>query len=777
MSPDRSCLIAVLGALALGSVAAPALAQTGGPDAFGYRYYPGTYDFVTLQGLAGSQPTSIAFSGGETVALPWAFPFYGASYSSVWVGAEGGLTFDLGAVVPGANTCLPSLASGSPDIAVFWDDLNPQSGEIRTWNDTANSRFIISWEGVAHAPNNGAASFQIHLHQTGDIEFHYQDVNFGNAVSNFGVSATVGIQNNTGGTILAGDVLEWFCNSPQLADGDAMVFSSCPDGDGDGFTDATCGGPDCDDGNAAVNPDTPEACDGIDNDCDGVSTDENADEDADGETPCQGDCDDTEPTVNSAGTEVCDGLDNDCVLGVDDPFDQDGDQVAACVGDCDDADPNVYPGAPEICDGVDSDCDGETEDTYQSPDGAQFTTANSFFRGGMFVPDTPTFLVNIEMWIDPQASVATPRDVVWLVYEGADPLQPMTVVAQEAQAIPSTGAGWYPSPQLAVAMQPGMYYAMGIWWDGVMGYGYETSPGFPVETSWGEQVGGASDGPWTTPPSASPNLSSSTSYDILVITGGEGDYDGDGDLTCEDCNDSDAAASSGASEICDGVDNNCDGVLAPAEGDQDGDGYLGCEDDCDDGDPDAFPGNPEVCDGQDNDCDGAPLADEGDADFDGAPACADCDDTDPDRFPGAPELCDGKDNDCSGGVPDNEADVDEDGARVCDGDCDDFSPLSTPDNATEDDCSDGADNDCDGVVDLNDPDCFGGGDDDDSIGDDDDFVNDDDDITDPDGEGGCACQSRLEGGGAAGWLALALCAGAFGRRRRETAAGAASAAI
>ena len=40
--------------------------------------------------------------------------------------------------------------------------------------------------------------------------------------------------------------------------------------------------------------------------------------------------------------------------------------------------------------------------------------------------------------------------------------------------------------------------------------------------------------------------------------------------------------------------------------DADGDGVTTCDQDCDDLDPRAFPGNPEVCDAIDNDCDGEP---------------------------------------------------------------------------------------------------------------------------------------------------------------------------
>ena len=106
------------------------------------------------------------------------------------------------------------------------------------------------------------------------------------------------------------------------------------------------------------------------------------------------------------------------------------------------------------------------------------------------------------------------------------------------------------------------------------------------------------------------------------------DNDGDGYTEPEgDCDDSDASIYPGAAEVCDGIDNDCDGeidegVTNPYYEDADGDGYglstvgpvMTCSPpagyvsnnlDCDDSDASKYPGAVEVCDGIDNDCDPA----------------------------------------------------------------------------------------------------------------------------------------------------------------------------
>ena len=60
----------------------------------------------------------------------------------------------------------------------------------------------------------------------------------------------------------------------------------------------------------------------------------------------------------TATTEACDDVDNDCDGETDEAPDDDHDGASACLDDCDDADPGSHPDATEASDdGVDSDCD------------------------------------------------------------------------------------------------------------------------------------------------------------------------------------------------------------------------------------------------------------------------------------------------------------------------------------------------------------------------------------------------------------------------------------
>ena len=245
-------------------------------------------------------------------------------------------------------------------------------------------------------------------------------------------------------------------------------------------------------------------------------------------------------------------------------------------------------------------------------------------------------------------------------------------------------------------------------------------------------------------------------------TGTPTDDDGDGYPLHEDCDDGDAAVHPNADELCDGVDNNCDGevdegLTGTLYEDNDGDGFgditTGREEcldaggmvedatDCDDSDASINPAAEEICNGLDENCNG--QSDEGlefvtwfldyDGDGYGDPEeddefCEvpmgyvdnddDCDDTNADINPTATEICNELDDDCNQLVDDGLIlgtfflDADGDGygtseqwEAACeapvgyvgnDGDCDDSRPQVHPD---ADEYCDGIDNDCNGATD------------------------------------------------------------------------------
>ncbi|MBK7756118.1 MAG: putative metal-binding motif-containing protein [Deltaproteobacteria bacterium] len=146
------------------------------------------------------------------------------------------------------------------------------------------------------------------------------------------------------------------------------------------------------------------------------------------------------------------------------------------------------------------------------------------------------------------------------------------------------------------------------------------------------------------------------------------DNDGDGVPADEDCDDDDASVNPSAQELCDGLDNNCDGqadegVLLSWYADGDGDGYgagepieacaapeghVAVAEDCDDARADINPAAAETdcADPTDYNCDGSTGF--ADNDGDGFPACEDCDDADGAVNPDGVEVCDGLDNNCDG---------------------------------------------------------------------------------------------------------------------------------
>jgi hypothetical protein len=451
--------------------------------------------------------------------------------------------------------------------------------------------------------------------------------------------------------------------------------AGCLDEDGDGY----CGSEDCNNQDATITPDAIEVCDGLDNNCDGqvdegIAVSWFQDEDGDGfgdpevsQSGCEApvgyvgnnlDCDDTSADVLPGGNEICDEIDNDCNGLIDENvtqtwyMDSDGDgygiadiTVEACTQppgytdndeDCNDADASLTVSSTEVCDGLDNDCDGATDEAGAFGETSWYLDADG----------------------DGFGDSSSSTSACW---------QPSGYVADNQDCNDADASLTISNTEVCDGLDNDC--------DGAT-----DEAGAFGESTWHLDADGDGFG----------DGSSSTSA-CEAPSGYVADN--------QDCNDADPALAIVETEICDGLDNDCDGATDEAgaygeltvylDADSDGFGdasvaFTGCgiptdyildATDCNDSNSLIYPGATELCNGLDDDCDGS--VDEAgavgeqlwypDGDGDGygdasssilacdAPTgfsadSTDCDDGNSTVWPGAPELCDGIDNSCDGVV-------------------------------------------------------------------------------------------------------------------------------
>lgn len=520
------------------------------------------------------------------------------------------------------------------------------------------------------------------------------------------------------------------------------------DNDGDGFYSFE----DCDDNDPNIHPGATEICDGIDNNCDG-KIDEGTgytyylDYDKDGYGTSEltihtcsnipppdyvedhTDCNDGNSNVHPGAPEICDGLDNDCNGLIDDKMlfvyykDNDGDgygdinaKLDTCLSqlptgyvlnnlDCNDSNAAINPGAIEICDGIDNDCNGLVDELqiytyYKDNDGDGY--GDIAFSLDTCLTSAPAGYVINKLDCDDNNPEVHPGSTE--ICDGLD----------------NDCNGQIDDVQIYT------YYRDN---DGD-GYGDDLNQLHTCLTTaplgYVTNNGDCNDNNININPAATEicdgidNNCNGLIDDIQKFSYyADNDLDGYGDPsnkidTClavaplgyvinnTDCNDANPGIHPGAAEVCDGIDNNCNGLIDDNiqvytyYRDKDGDGYgnlnikidtcltpapIGYVDnstDCDDNSDTVHPGAPEICDGKDNDCnskidDGLPQFTyyvDTDGDGFGNPELkleicwnqpplgfvnnnGDCNDSDPNIHPGVQEICDGKDNDCNGEIDEN----------------------------------------------------------------------------------------------------------------------------
>jgi hypothetical protein len=391
-------------------------------------------------------------------------------------------------------------------------------------------------------------------------------------------------------------------------DGDCACEEDSCEGSVEALCDEVVGG-DCDDADPDVGPLADELCNSVDDDCDGVADEDDALDvatwyaDADGDlygdaastaeacTAPSGhvanasDCDDSDAAVSPAATETCNGVDDDCDGTADESSasdaptwykDADADGYGAAASstractqpsgyvadatDCNDANAAISPAATELCDSADNDCDGSTDEAdaadaptwYVDGDGDGYGTSSS---------------TRVQCSA-PAGYVASSTDCD----DGAAAVSP--AATETCNSVDDDCDG---STDEGVTTT---YYRDA---DGD-GYGSSstTSAACSAPTGYVSNSSDCDDTDATLSP--------------LTVWYRDSDSDGYGDASVtktqcakpsgytdddSDCNDASASAYPGATESCDGIDNDCDGSTDErnASGcstwyyDSDGDGY------------------------------------------------------------------------------------------------------------------------------------------------------------------------------------------------------------
>jgi subtilisin-like proprotein convertase family protein len=207
------------------------------------------------------------------VPIGFDFPFYGNTYSNLFISSNGLVSFGSGSN-EWINTPIPSLAAPNNAIYALWDDFNPEAGGhvyYRSLGSGPSQRFIVQWDRIPQFNTNDSNTFQLVLYPTGRIDFRY------GAISAFtNADATIGVENVLGtvaisipassiftGTNRTTSYIPRTCPSPCLWHADGCFADYTNDGGIDG-DDVIAFFADWDNGNPCADADLSGGTDGDD---------------------------------------------------------------------------------------------------------------------------------------------------------------------------------------------------------------------------------------------------------------------------------------------------------------------------------------------------------------------------------------------------------------------------------------------------------------------------------------------------------------------------------
>ncbi len=113
--------------------------------------------------------TSLNFYDNQsvTVSLPFTFTYYGNNHSQITICSNGWIAMGSTTSADWTNSGIPNVDGPDAMIAGLWDDLDPgnsgMAGDVYTYYDAANNRFIIEYFRVEHYPSGYEENFEIIL--------------------------------------------------------------------------------------------------------------------------------------------------------------------------------------------------------------------------------------------------------------------------------------------------------------------------------------------------------------------------------------------------------------------------------------------------------------------------------------------------------------------------------------------------------------------------------------------------------------------------------------